>query len=51
MNYLVIFGKPRFLGLLTDLEQEIDRGTNVVIESARGLDCRCSWNFKRRAVV
>ncbi|NLI42656.1 MAG: hypothetical protein GX381_03090 [Synergistaceae bacterium] len=38
MNYLVIFGKPRFLGLLTDLEQEIDRGTNVVIESARGLE-------------
>jgi len=38
MNYLVIFGKPRFLGLLTDLEQKINKGTNVVIESARGLE-------------
>ena len=41
MNYLVIFGKPRILGLLSNLDQELKRDTNVVIESLRGLEIAC----------
>jgi len=41
MNYLVIFGKPRIFGLLSNLDQELKRDTNVVIESLRGLEIAC----------
>lgn len=37
--YLTIFGKPRYLGLLTgENEQEFERGERILIESSRGME-------------
>ncbi|WP_213697371.1 regulatory iron-sulfur-containing complex subunit RicT [Acetomicrobium sp.] len=38
MNYLIIFGKPRFLGLIYDCEEHLEKNVKVVIESSRGLE-------------
>jgi len=35
--YLVSFGKPRFLGVV-DIDRNLQKGTYIVVESARGLE-------------
>ncbi len=35
-NFLVIFGKPRYLGFLSDAENDMAKGTQIILSSARG---------------
>lgn len=35
-SYLAIFGKPRYLGFLADVEPDMAKGTRIILSSARG---------------